>query len=47
MPFNSMIVPRPLSTGHAWLCKRIARSKNRHWESVVMFKTKNDVSEEA
>ena len=29
MPFTSMILPRTLSTGHAWLSKRVGRSKNR------------------
>ena len=29
MPFTSMILPRTLSTGHAWLSKRVKRSKNR------------------
>ena len=46
MPFTSMIIRRTLSAGHAWLSERVGRSKNRHRESVVMFKTKNDLSEE-
>jgi hypothetical protein len=47
MPFSSMILPRTLSVGHAWLSKRVGRSKNRHRESrVATFKTKNDLSEE-
>ena len=46
MPFTSMIVPSTLSAGHAWLSKRVGRSKNRCRESVAMFKTKNDLSEE-
>ena len=29
MPFSSMILPRTLSAGHAWLSKRVGRSKNR------------------
>jgi len=33
MPFTSMILPRTLSTGHAWLSKRVGRTKNRHRES--------------
>jgi len=28
-----MILPRTLSAGHAWLSKRVGRSKNRHRES--------------
>ena len=39
MPFTSMILPRTLSIGHAWLSKRVGRSKNS-------FKAKNDLSEE-
>ena len=48
MPFSSMILPRTLSTGHAWLSKRVGRSKNRHrsQDPVAMFKTRNDLSEE-
>ena len=30
MPFTSMILPRTLSAGHAWLSKRVGRSKNRY-----------------
>jgi hypothetical protein len=46
MPFSSMILPRTLSAGHAWLSKRVGRSKNRHRESGASrhFKPKNDPS---
>jgi hypothetical protein len=46
MPFTSRIVPRTLFARHAWLSKRVGRSKNRHRESVARFKTKNHLSEE-
>jgi hypothetical protein len=44
--FTSMIVGRTLSARHAWLSVRVGRSKNRQREYVVMFKTKNELSEE-
>ena len=43
MAFTSMILSRTLSAGHAWLSKRVGRSKNRRRGSVAVFKTKNDM----
>jgi hypothetical protein len=38
MPFTPMILPRTLSTGHAWLSKRVGRSKNRqrYWRAALV-----------
>jgi hypothetical protein len=34
-----MIVPRALSAGHAWLTKRVERSKNGHREVGITSKS--------
>ena len=34
MPFTSMILPRTLSTGHAWLSKRVGRSKTEKGDAA-------------